>query len=289
MRSDNVHTSESGSAAEVILPAVSQISYTPQFCQWNQYPHFHENVYEITFYVQGTGFLNLPSVSCPVSEGTIAVVGPRIPHFSESGEEQGLAYYNLHLGKYRSELYDILTASSPCCFQTGQMSRIVSLFQLISECFTENPGSGLNRFCQFLCTAILQAAADSMPGEIQVIKTQSPQYAEDILLYLQEHVEQKISMENLADHFSLSASHISRIFSQTYHISPIHYLMVCRMRKARSYMDIQKMPVKEIAARLGFHNTNHFVSAFTAFFGNSPDHYSEPATLIYSTEASTAI
>ena len=282
MHADNEHTSETGSAAGTVLPAISQISYTPPFCKWNQYPHFHENVYEITFYVQGSGFLNLPSASCPASEGTIAVVGPRIPHFSEPAEGDGLAYYTLHLEECPSELYGVLTAFSPFSFRTGQISRIVSLFQLISEHFSGKPGSALDRFSQYLCAAILQAAADSLPARIQVIETRSPQYAEDILLYLQEHVEQKTSMEDLSEFFSLSASHIFRIFSQTYHISPIHYLMVCRMRKARSYMNIQKMPVKEIAARLGFHNTNHFVSAFTTFFGTSPEHYSEPATLIYS-------
>lgn len=112
-----------------------------------------------------------------------------------------------------------------------------------------------------------------------MVRTSFPEYANDILTYLQTHIHEKVTMETLSQTFHLSASHISRVFSNAYHTSPINYLIYCRMRTARTYLLRSHMSTSEIAKRLAYHDVYHFIRSFEQFFGVHPDRYLQTQSL----------
>lgn len=103
--------------------------------------------------------------------------------------------------------------------------------------------------------------------------TSSPEYAGDILSYLQTHVYEKVTMESLSQRFNLSPAHLSRVFLKTYHTSPIHYFNYCRVHAACGLLSTQRMPIPQIAKKLCYHDTSHFVRTFRHFVGCRPEEY----------------
>ena len=105
----------------------------------------------------------------------------------------------------------------------------------IQELAGENGGQ-IDRPVQTLVLSILELVLPELRASGTVVRTSFPEYANDILTYLQTHIHEKVTMETLSQTFHLSASHISRVFSNAYHTSPINYLIYCRMRTARTYL-----------------------------------------------------
>lgn len=152
------------------------------------------------------------------------------------------------------------------------MSTVQRLLDIIQELAGENGGQ-IDRPVQALVLSILELVLPELRASGTVIRTSFPEYANDILTYLQTHIHEKVTMETLSQTFHLSASHISRVFSNAYHTSPINYLIYCRMRTARTYLLRSHMSTSEIAKRLAYHDVYHFIRSFEQFFGVHPDRY----------------
>lgn len=56
-------------------------------------------------------------------------------------------------------------------------------------------------------------------------------------------------------------------------LAPNEFIRVIRMNKAMDFLKSGKMPVSEIAEKVGFPDSKYFSTAFKKFFGKSPKHY----------------
>ena len=106
------------------------------------------------------------------------------------------------------------------------------MFRTISNHLTDGEDRS-DPLIQTIGLTLLQLTLESLQKKGRAVELSCPPYANDILTYLQSHTEEKVSMEDVAREFHLSQAHIFRVFRQTYHISPINYLIYCKMRQAR--------------------------------------------------------
>ena len=99
---------------------------------------------------------------------------------------------------------------------------------------------------------------------------------EQILQYIQEHLEVDISMNDISQEFGISASTVTRRLKEKYNIGFKAYLNDCRIERAKQIMreNPEKM-IKEIAALVGFNNTVSFNRLFKQHEGISPGQYME--------------
>lgn len=98
---------------------------------------------------------------------------------------------------------------------------------------------------------------------------------EEVIRYIGENLDQDLSVKILADYAGLSESHFSRKFRQIMNSSPKEYLIRRRMNEAKHLLKTTSCPVKEIAARVGFHSESHFTNTFTAQNGLPPKKFRE--------------
>jgi AraC-like DNA-binding protein len=88
--------------------------------------------------------------------------------------------------------------------------------------------------------------------------------------YLQEHIEEKFSIKQLAETFEVSASHLSREFKRQTGLSPQKHMDILRMNHAARLLTSNLLSVKEAAYKMGFDNPAHFVRSFKRVHGVTP-------------------
>ncbi|MCJ7835047.1 AraC family transcriptional regulator [Cuneatibacter sp. NSJ-177] len=257
---------------------ITQVGHLKKVLPWIQYPHIHEDEYEISFIMNGSGILNLPGTVLPLLENSITIIPPKVAHcYSREQGDQEMEYYVIRFRADSSgspvqrqlEALDTATAVS-----SEKIPYIQKLLDIILALAADTEGK-IDETIQTISLSVLQMTSDELRRAGRTVITHTPVYANDILRYLQNHVGRTVTLEDLSREFNLSPSHISRVFLKTYHTSPIHYLIYCRMREARTYILNQNMPSQEIARKLAYKTTYHFVKAFENFYGCHPDQYLE--------------
>lgn len=93
------------------------------------------------------------------------------------------------------------------------------------------------------------------------------------LEYIEDNLEQKISIDTLSRICKLSANRFSVTFKEIMGEPPHKYMLKRRIDKAMSLLSHTDLPVTNIAIQLGFHDQPHFTKLFQTVTGLSPTYY----------------
>lgn len=107
-------------------------------------------------------------------------------------------------------------------------------------------------------------------SRIQVEKPIHSPTALKLKHYLDEHIENNISIKELGDYIHLSPSQTTRIFKNAFGITPYNYLLRKKIDTAKLMLLYTNMPVKEIALKLSFADEHYFSNYFKSKVGISP-------------------
>ncbi|MFC5528206.1 helix-turn-helix transcriptional regulator [Cohnella yongneupensis] len=107
-----------------------------------------------------------------------------------------------------------------------------------------------------------------MPGRLGDIER-----LKQIEAFINDHLSEALTLEQLAKHVHLHPNYLVRYFNKHFAVSPLKYLSSKRMQKAKSLLGSTDLPVKEIAERVGYPDTNHFAKAFRKEASCSPTEY----------------
>lgn len=93
------------------------------------------------------------------------------------------------------------------------------------------------------------------------------------ILYMQEHINENISLNDLSNQYNYSVSRFSNLFKQKTGYAPIDYFVQMKMQKACQQLDFTSKSVKDIAFSMGFDDPYYFSKRFRAMIGMSPKKY----------------
>jgi len=85
------------------------------------------------------------------------------------------------------------------------------------------------------------------------------------------HCDEHWTVEKMAEHMDLSASHFHAMYRRLFGKSPIDDLI--SLRCSRAYIALQQTTesVSSIAKRLGYNSTSHFIRQFRSIYGITPN------------------
>lgn len=102
--------------------------------------------------------------------------------------------------------------------------------------------------------------------------------------YIDAHIGERISLDDLARLAGVSRFHFARQFRLSTGESPMGYLRRLRIERSKSILQSRESTIAEVAATLGFSDQSHFTRTFGRLVGVSPgsfarsdDWRSEPA------------
>ncbi|WP_425531844.1 helix-turn-helix transcriptional regulator [Paenibacillus cellulosilyticus] len=91
--------------------------------------------------------------------------------------------------------------------------------------------------------------------------------------YLKLHFREKIRLQELADRFHLSAAYFGQQFKRETGYSFHDYILHLRIEEARKLLRRTDMLVSDIAAALGYQDSDYFSDKFKAVTGELPSSY----------------
>ena|SRR5215813_1834885 len=94
-----------------------------------------------------------------------------------------------------------------------------------------------------------------------------------ILDYVEQHLEEEITVEGLANVACLSTYHFARMFASAVGIPPHRYVSQQRLRNAMGLLAEGKVPLSDIALRSRFSSQASFNRAFRRATGMTPGEY----------------
>jgi AraC family transcriptional regulator len=91
--------------------------------------------------------------------------------------------------------------------------------------------------------------------------------------YIETHLDDRLSLTDLAGVACLSPYHFSRSFKRAVGVGPQRYVMQRRLEQAKTLMRRTNQPIAEIAQRVGFTDQSHLTSTFRRETGVTPGRY----------------
>jgi AraC family transcriptional regulator len=88
--------------------------------------------------------------------------------------------------------------------------------------------------------------------------------------YIDAHIGERISLDDLASQAGISRFHFARQFRLSTGESPMGYLRRVRIERSKSILQRRETTIAEVAATLGFSDQSHFTRTFGRLVGVSP-------------------
>ena len=88
--------------------------------------------------------------------------------------------------------------------------------------------------------------------------------------FVHDNLNRPLTLPEIAAQVHLSPRHLSRLFARFTGKSPAQYVTHARMDRARGLVLRSALPLKEIAATVGYPDVHHFTRVFAAHFGGPP-------------------
>lgn len=91
-----------------------------------------------------------------------------------------------------------------------------------------------------------------------------------VLQYIDQHYEEKLTLQNLANMAHMSRHHFGRLFKSITGLPPIEYINHLRINTAAQLLTEQQLTVGETALAVGFSDSNYFSRLFKKYKKQSP-------------------
>ncbi len=119
---------------------------------------------------------------------------------------------------------------------------------------------------EHLITPIIISTQDKTDKEFRSL-------SDKIVQIIQTEYDQEISLDVIADRLHYNPNYLSSVFKKEYGENFVDYLMGFRLQKAKSLLEETNMPIKEIAEKLQYRNSQNFIRFFKKKVGMTPGDY----------------
>jgi len=261
-------------------PAIHDVQTISVGDIWGQ--HFHTTVtHELIHVLAGRARIEFRQRFFLVGPGDTFVIPQGLPHrdIRSEGSDYRVMYVFFQWPAGRAALR---AADPQALLQTpeGLKPHLHFLMkQLESEHLSDAAGAP-ERMRVILLEVLLallrnaHGSGSSLPQARRVLaRSRRTRLATEARALLEQDCAQSISLEGLATKFGVSPFHLSRSFSQEFGISITEMLTLIRIERATELLKGGGHSVKEIAAAVGFSDSNYFAKVFRRSRGISPTEY----------------
>lgn len=95
----------------------------------------------------------------------------------------------------------------------------------------------------------------------------------EILAYMNKHIAEPITIEEICHEFFISRSSLQALFKTHLNSSPKNYLLNIKLQKSKELIREKQYTISEIAYMLGFSSIHYFSRLFKKYFNTTPSAY----------------
>lgn len=97
--------------------------------------------------------------------------------------------------------------------------------------------------------------------------------ARESIVFMREQLRSRLSVDDFAARYSLSASHFSRLFRHSTGMSPMEYFIQLKIQRSCQLLLKGNAKIKDVASNVGYEDAFYFSRLFKKIMGLSPEHY----------------
>ena len=127
--------------------------------------------------------------------------------------------------------------------------------------------------CSLLCEKMKNIIAQALAEFKTESDKSSSRAVKDAIEYAEEHLGEKISLQEVADYVNLSENYFCNLFKKEKKETFVNYLTRMRMNKAKYYLKNSDFKVFEIAELVGYEDYIYFAQMFKKAVGISAGEY----------------
>jgi len=219
----------------------------------------------------GIGTITIPSRSFSLTAPEVVVIPKGIPHEYKSSLDNPWTIYWFHVVGDFIPIY--IPSFLTCRSITVSQDRIILVLPVFEHLFLQlSQGNTEYNLIAASSAAAFILASIFLNNErgSDVFSSGTYRALQNVLVYIQDHLDSPISLEDLSARSKLSISRLSQLFHQVTGYSPMQFVQHQRMQKACYYLESTDEPINRIAELVGIDDQFYFSRLFHKIIGVSP-------------------
>jgi AraC-like DNA-binding protein len=239
--------------------------------------HSHADTVEFLYFRDGKGVCTVDGKKYAVKKGDMVIYNANTLHLDNFGLVYFCGATNIQISGFPPNV--ILAPEISPVFHLGcHENTFHHLLAAMNEIAAANTDTA-QESCQLLFRSFfnqilyLIEAKHVLDRNPPINKHTSQTTGEKILDYVNQHILDRLSLQEVAAHFRLSASYVSRIFKQTTGCTLSAYQTRGRIGHAQTLLLTTDMSLAEIAKSLGYATQGHLSRQFMEIVKIKPSSY----------------
>lgn len=233
-----------------------------------EYPVHYHDTYCISLIQKGVFGEN----ELITPQGTIIVSHPAEVHYNKRIENIDVSFSTFYVSQ---DVIDFISPFEITSFQHKVIEDPVSFFQLdrlLEQVTTiQADKKTISHFYSDFHQFIAQLTSKHGQEEPYIIKESSAQL-KDVKHYIENHLNSKINLLDLAKIIGIDKFKFIRWFKTNVGITPFEYILLKRIGCGKTLIQ-QGLPLVDVSFHTGFYDQSHFSNYFKKYVGMSPKAY----------------
>ena len=230
--------------------------------------------WELTYVDKGELLTTIDGVSYHLKQGDLIFYAPMQFHTQSTFEKISSSYLTINF-KMNFNHADLLCNK---IFSLKRDSYFI-VTRLIEELSNDNLYSDDLSLCYLKELIIQMLRLDNShfhsKPTTHMQQTYENELLNDILLYIDDNIYEKISVSTLCDHFCISTSMLHSLFRKNMNNTAKNYINELKLSKSKELIRNSTHTLSEISEMLGFSSIHYFSKKFKSYFNISPTEYSK--------------
>ena len=241
--------------------------------------HFH-NIYEIYYFIDGDADYVVEGNQYPLVPHTLLLLSPHAVHGVRINTPSRYKRFTIHFDPNlisidrRSFLLSAFPDSTSSqnhsvCYRDVSNFNLSPFFKALTDC---------NTLPKNIAKKLLPVYIEALLAQLVLMRNTLDKSEESIVLsstavqitdYINQHINEPITLDSLCAHFFVSRVHLNRIFKNAIGTTVFDYISYKRIGIAQHLLS-SGIPAKEVAAKVGYNDYSNFFRAYKKITGHSP-------------------
>jgi len=238
------------------------------------FPHFHGYEIEIQFIIDGDGFYFIKNRKHKLEKKKVLLIHKGEIHYYIPGkkdvEKIAVMLKSSIFDKFKNLFLPILSCEKSKCHEVFLPDKDFLISQILLEEIIEKKGKYIEETIKFNLLKFFLIILQNLKKEKEKIRNEK---IEKIINFIEENYFKKISINEIANIFKISNSHLSHLFKKETGISLKKYIIEKRLFESEKFLQNGNVKISVIAKRCGFSDITFFLKKFKEKFGVTPSQY----------------